>query len=54
MDVVAFGGVVGAADEEFEFRVGFGVVDYFCEFGEGGLVDDGADEVFKGGGGASF
>ena len=54
MDVVAFGGVVGAADEEFEFRVGFGVVDNVAEFGEGGLVDDGADEVFEGGWGPGF
>ena len=54
VDVVALGAVVGAADQEFELWVGFGVVDYFFEFGEGGGVDDGADEVFKVYGGADF
>ena len=42
------------ADEKLELRVVFGVVDGFCEFGKGGFVDDGADEVGERFGGADF
>lgn len=48
VDEVAVGIVVVSADKKLELRVILGVIDDFCEFGEGGFVDDGADEVGKG------
>ena len=50
VDEVARAIVVFAADEQFEFVVGLGVVDDFFQLVEAVRVDDGADEVFESGG----
>ena len=54
VDIEACAVVVGAADEELEVLIVFGIVDCLFEFGEGGGVDDGADEVVEGFGGPDF
>lgn len=54
VDIVTLAAVVLAANDEFELRVCFGVVDYAREFLERGFVNDGADEVGEVGGLADF
>ena len=54
IDKVAVGIVVVAAYQEFELRVVLGVVDDFCELGEGSFVDDWPDEVAEALGRADF
>ena len=47
VDVEAGAVVVVTADEELKVFVLFGFVDDFLQLGEGGSVDDGADEVLE-------